>query len=636
MAGLSRGTSVSLLLLGVLTAALLAHVLVPRHRRRRRSRRSATGSAPVNSTLFNGAPPPPQPPPLSQAPAQPAGRPSAVGAGAAPAPAHPAGRPSSVGAGAAPAQPPGAPPMCVGEQPLADPALAPLAPPATSGVCNKKPTWNTYGAIGMGWSEENSSHVCSTRRGAAVESLPWLVGGIHEYPNPEWWMECLPVRSVPPPFAMPAAVAALRAGPEAERCPRGGGGVNATLMLRSLAGAAPKNPSVLVLVVSDRSLAEVAAKGGIGMFSALAVAATALYAVAHGYRMVFYDGQQACSQPPPSAVPYGVPPKAQCGSGAGKANCCFEGGWWLSLNWLKPAAILDAIGRYPEAQWMLSLDTDATPTHLAYPLETVTSWAAHSRLAQRCPPGKQGTGIGRCHAFPGRAPPTAPSDVRTVLARDVIMDPGVEQGKGGFDQVNTGALLLRLADPDVRSMISDWWDTRNSLCRPGVPPVHPTIRHGRAFASGDQTGFSVWVLPNHTERIHEVQHFMQGHGGLFYTHLYSKKSWTTVARFAETVGRHAAGLAALLCGPAAGNCSEPRRLAAGELREECAANAHGGVSLWVQRWYRAALSPAAGIVHEHRLQWPQGAVMSRDCFQKHNMLNAMVNPRRKGRTVRRR
>eukprot|EP01062_Namystynia_karyoxenos_P037787 TRINITY_DN27492_c0_g1_i2.p2 TRINITY_DN27492_c0_g1~~TRINITY_DN27492_c0_g1_i2.p2 ORF type:complete len:490 (+),score=146.28 TRINITY_DN27492_c0_g1_i2:487-1956(+) len=489
----------------------------------------------------------------------------------------------------------------------------------------------------MGWPEDNHTHVCATRGGRSIHSLPWLIGGAHDYPDPEWWMECLPTRSTLPPFSMPAAVGALRARAEGDRCPRRGRAVNETQMLRSLAAAAPENPSVLVLVVSNGEL-ESLPSSGMRIFSRLAVAATALYSAAHGYRMLFYDGQQACNQPLHKVALYGKPPDAHCGSGSGPSRCCFEGGWWLTMNWLKPAAIIDAIKRYPGAQWMLSLDTDAAPTHLAYPVETVIAWAAQARLHQRCKAAEQGSGLMRCHSDPERAAPIDPSAVRTVLSRDIIMDPGVDAGRSGFDQINTGALLLKLGDSEVRKMVGEWWDSRNSLCRPGVPLFHHRLRHARAFASGDQTGFSVWIFPNRSWMISEVQHFMQGHGGLFYTHLYSKKSFLTVARFAETVARHAAGLTALLCGNGTGDCGQPRRIAAGETHRKCAANQFGVVSLWAAEWARAALSPEAGIVHRHKLRWPQEAPMSHSCFKLFNLLNRMHHPKgvSKGRRGRRR
>lgn len=183
---------------------------------------------------------------------------------------------------------------------------------------------------------------------------------------------------------------------------------------------------------------------------------------------------------------------------------------------------------------------------------------------------------------------------------------------------------MNLYSNDTRRLLDHWWGARNTVCKdPGIyGNVSATAvgMHARAWWSGDQTGLSWYALPQLPMGQYILApHLMQGHTGSLFTHFYGKKSAQTTSRMGETLGRHAAGIAALVCDKNAGPCTNPRRIAAGAA-PECTARP---APSWAAAWVHALLGDAAGVIDELMFSWPAWELATKACVAKMERVSAM-------------
>eukprot|EP01062_Namystynia_karyoxenos_P053518 TRINITY_DN4337_c0_g1_i1.p1 TRINITY_DN4337_c0_g1~~TRINITY_DN4337_c0_g1_i1.p1 ORF type:complete len:639 (+),score=153.96 TRINITY_DN4337_c0_g1_i1:202-1917(+) len=412
------------------------------------------------------------------------------------------------------------------------------------------------------------------------------------------WLECThPGLPALPAFVHPAAVAAARAAGSSGQCHSLTTSARADVTRRLLA-ARPAEPTAVLVQIHSHALRTA------DLFVQLTVAATALYALAHGYRALYYNSESACSAPPDPLPHARLRESVACcheaNTEAGACDQtlnsfgmnCWVDGWFLKPHWFKSLALMDAMRRYSSAKWVVSLDTDAAPRHLGWSIEQYTEWALQSRLDPLCDGEK-------CW---GDQEVRSRGDADIIIAREPYQ-PAEGMLFAERARVNSGVIALRNT-PEGRALAADWWESRGADCRVETPP---NVSHGlnRVWGSSDQFALGQHIFRSRRRRFAEVPHIACNSAvGLWFVHAYSRKSRETMALLGELALRHASALVWALCGEreVGHPCEGPPAELAGSMRRvaNCSSSKAGS---WGFRWLPAALA----TVEERRLTIPEEA-----------------------------
>lgn len=371
---------------------------------------------------------------------------------------------------------------------------------------------------------------------------------------------------------------------------------------------APAAPDVVLLQVSEQ------AWRAVKLFKRLTLAAVALYALLHGYVAVYYDGSGPCdmrhAQSPPG---WAAPPGVGNLHGCKKRQCCWQGRFWLRPEWLKPAAIVDAMARWPSAAWFVSLDQDAAPRYPSYSVAHVTGWLLRHTFRSR------GAAEWReQRVVDGDGPKMAGIVAREAYAGIYARSPAARQRR-----LNTGIMLLR-GTQGGRELVRRWWESRDDDCR-----AHCTPRERRGLAGGmwacqrrgmfrlwdqrDQSALGHWVLPRLRSArravIAEVPHvLLNSHSGLLFAHFYNER-WRLSGHVydwaREHAARHAAAAAAAVC------ATPPACAAPGAFEQSDKSARRCAKGAWATAFAKAALLTVVRVP----LQWGNESSIDARCYR---------------------
>eukprot|EP01062_Namystynia_karyoxenos_P056787 TRINITY_DN47711_c0_g1_i1.p1 TRINITY_DN47711_c0_g1~~TRINITY_DN47711_c0_g1_i1.p1 ORF type:complete len:719 (+),score=103.48 TRINITY_DN47711_c0_g1_i1:57-2213(+) len=484
--------------------------------------------------------------------------------------------------------------------PLGAPAPQGLDPPAIAGVCADNATL----AQGGGYVSGAPGRVmCTDRRGVVLRTKAAVpltgttyLNSLATWEHRLWWKECAHTGMFAyPPLEVPQVVDTVR---------KGGGGCPAAghSAVTRLAAASPERSrsDIVMVQISQQRLNETSG------FLRWSIAAVALYALAHGYRHLYYTGARSCYMepvvpklwpPPPSAAPMCVH----------KVNCCWQGHFWLRPEWLKPAAMVDALTASPEAHWLVLVDIDAAPRQLGWSVPTAAAYARRHALRISCNKKRKR----RCWHNQGVV--TASTHQGIVVGREFY----ASLGKRGA-RVNTGVMLVDLRVPGMAQVVRDWWASRDDDCKAHCPRNSNPFdcqRNGmyRMWEWRDQSAFGHWVYGRHAKRIAEVPHILiNSHAGVVFSHFYNNKynRNNTELFMREVVARFASQIMRLLCGDAEAAAQHPCAARGAMAGSEAAAHSCG--QGWAELWVNASV----GAVEERGLMWGNETKIDRWCYRR--------------------
>eukprot|EP01065_Artemidia_motanka_P039856 TRINITY_DN4914_c0_g3_i2.p1 TRINITY_DN4914_c0_g3~~TRINITY_DN4914_c0_g3_i2.p1 ORF type:complete len:479 (+),score=172.80 TRINITY_DN4914_c0_g3_i2:277-1713(+) len=475
--------------------------------------------------------------------------------------------------------------------------------------------------------------ICAARGSTWVPNATQMLNGMEEHlegkglqGHKRWWKLCSMTNSTPlPPPALPAAL--KDASPAVAQCSPAA--VTAAVRRRRAPGRS------VLLRVAGRPLDQVRGSSG---YPRLALAATALYALLHGYPCVYYDGTDACRSTP--SVPADWPPLQSAGQlrACQKRQCCWQGGYWLRAEWLKPAALIDAARRYPDAAWLVMLDTDALPQFAGWSVDQAAAWSMQNTL-------RDGAGW---HIQ--EVSQADPEEVVAIVGREAYAGLYAEGGPAQQEvarskRFNTGVMLVRGGERG-REFSSRWWATRDSDCLAQCKESERLcsrtclIRGGgmwacqrrgmyRLWEQADQSAFGHWLHaalpPGQLAEVPAVT--LNTHSGTFFAHFDNERArqGSVVDLWAmEHVARFAAVASQAVCAPkAVPECAKLQQYNGDLSALQCIRSG------WADGWAAEALKWVESV----QLRWGNDTAIDRRCYgDLQDMVTAeLASTKRRGR-----